>query len=132
MIDELNVPAVRMLADIVENQKHGNGIDDTGFNMSRYNNSCGSPACIAGWAVWMEYGSDEDYNVTVDDVAEEAGKILGIHEPSDQMHLFLGHEFIGDLPKITPKDAAKVLRHLADTKEIDWTIVGYYVDWSKF
>lgn len=130
MIDTLNVPAVRELADLVEKQKHDGIGEESGFNMSRYRHGCGSPACIAGWALWMEYpGDDFDW---VEDVAEEAGKILGIDEYEDQMHLFLGHEFIGDLQKITPSDAAKVLRNLADTKEIDWTIVGYHVDFSKF
>ena len=54
----MNVERILQLADIIEVQPHMTDEDPEGFTMMDYIHDCGSPACIAGWAVATFSDSD--------------------------------------------------------------------------
>jgi hypothetical protein len=116
-----------------------------GFNLSTYydNNKysifpiedrtkhkCGTVACIAGWTVIL-YKKDGDlrkrplrdsevykrYHVGAGNIMGDAMDIMGISFKEAEA-LFEPDSV--DKTRVTPKDAAKVLRHFAKTGKIDW------------
>lgn len=127
----MNKQAINTLATLLEDIPMSCNM---GFNMGDYHtvteyvaethvpHECGTVACIAGWsALWQRMdgkgllkqarqgvGGDEH------SVAEE---ILGLDgDQADDL-------FLSDTgSNITPKMAAKVLRNLADTGQVDWTV----------
>ena len=96
------------------------------FSMAQFYYECGTPACIAGWAdfLWSADHTDDFHT------GERARDILGLEE--DLSHeLFepafvYGEVDIGafDYEKefISPERAAAVLRNLANTGVVDWSI----------
>lgn len=86
---------------------------------------CGTVACIAGWATVLAKG---------DEIVKEENYEFGIGadyldlEYTQAKHLFTPGVFITvDGEEVsayaaTPKQAAKVLRHLAATGEVDWDV----------
>ncbi|TIQ64400.1 MAG: hypothetical protein E5X41_17215 [Mesorhizobium sp.] len=137
----MNVIAINNLAAFLENipSKH-----DRGFNMTSYvaagvsveqtnvGFQCNSTACIAGWAS-LVLGENGEIMKTarktseVDDFYEDfATELLGLDyrtglelfEPMNQIVELME----ADWDEVTPRQAAKVLRHLARTGEVDWSI----------
>lgn len=76
---------------------------------------CGTPSCIAGWAIFHKNGPD---HVITNGVRIEAREIMGIDyftakqlfEPEDVWY-----------SQITNKEAALTLRRLAETGEVIWS-----------
>ncbi|RWI47582.1 MAG: hypothetical protein EOR25_15640 [Mesorhizobium sp.] len=137
----MNVIAINNLAAFLENipSKHNRG-----FNMTSYMGStdldertnvgfqCNSTACIAGWAS-LVLGKNGEIRKTarkkseVDDFYEDfATELLGLDyrtglelfEPMNQIVELME----ADWDEVTPRQAAKVLRNLAKTGEVDWSI----------
>ncbi len=137
----MHVERIRRLADHLESlpdthQLSMSRIVETGsfastFNMHRFVHPCGTAACIGGWAV----------NQMLCDVGLKR-KVINQHEKvahTAQLYLGLDLEKANELfaPRndhasyretnaegykfITAKRAATVLRHLADTGEVDWS-----------
>lgn len=107
--------------DIFEKNDHGEFV----YNV------CEAPACIAGWGCAIAYPDTplkkyerRDYPEThrITDVAQRAYGLTteearALFDP--QFHLpFLGIQNVS----ISPQDAAKVLRHLAQEEVVDWSV----------
>ncbi len=119
----MNVENILKVADAIEQHS----IPDLGFNMRRWRDragasspdlsghGCGTVACIGGTAEAMFPKK----------LAEDA---LGLtHEQSKALFFAVdgtGNRVISDeeFGSITPSQAAAVLRHLAATGEVDWSI----------
>ena len=86
---------------------------------------CGTPVCIAGWTVlaFSRYLMDESYECSV---YYEACDLLDLTN-EQTMELFVPFtdqlDSVKLLGMVTASNAAQVLRHLADTDEVDWMIV---------
>lgn len=129
----MNKDAILTLADIIEQQS----LPKVRFDMSTYGDHdvtadeeiCGTVCCIAGTAV-IALG-----NVPAEDVASAlvflpkigkdikgyAAELLGL-DVTQKYDLFeprwsLIHK---DLRKVTKEEAARTLRHLAETGRVDW------------
>ena len=116
---------IRQLAEVIEKceDNYNRPVDDekdSSFTMRLVWYDCGTPACISGWTRTLFgdgiHGSDID------------SELLGISSATGQ-RLFLPFEGgvywaePPDSPRyITAKHAAAVLRNLADTGELDWTV----------
>jgi hypothetical protein len=124
----MNAESILRVADAIE--KHE--IADLGFNMndwvsSKYpdksGHNCGTSACIAGYAVAAFDGMDEVERInslTEDEKIEQffgrAREIFDMDtEDADDLMVF----FSGDP---TPLKAARTLRHLAATGEVNWNL----------
>ena len=95
-------------------------------------NHCNTPACIGGYTVFeLDPGFDhfnagwtgayfsKRENVIVEvDIEIEAGQLLGLGRIQGSL-LFDGTPH-GGYTKVSNMGAAKVLRHLAETDEVDW------------
>jgi hypothetical protein len=109
----VNVAECLALADFLEKLP---------INRFNYNTwgiaDCGTTACIAGWQI-MRSGRKLNYNVD-----EMAAADLGLDEQQADT-LFNGSTFnLCGIARsaITPIHAARVLRHLAATGEVDWSV----------
>ena len=94
------------------------------FDMGVVSHRCGSPSCIAGQALHMfdDIGKPDGYRMMA------ACECLGL-EPDAGNALFAPNNDyacfdarIGEPGFVTPKHAAAVLRNLAETGEVDWTV----------
>lgn len=132
----MNKKRILKLADVIETEAGQHGL---GFNMDTYLNSvdkdisghnCGTVACIAGWTTFLfdprgrlrsparaskDAIAANNSSTRTGDFHNTAGDILGLTE-IEANELFLPSAF--DDP--TPAQAAKVLRHLAETGEVEW------------
>lgn len=95
---------------------------------------CGTVACIAGWAYAIRFPSAKPYRLIeimererkggdgfhhrIPDVAAE---FLGLSE-RDGRELFRSRGDLWTLSNITPAHAVAVLRHLAETGKVDWSV----------
>lgn len=112
----------------------GHTIPDLGFNMGnwvakesstrpdRSGHSCGTVACIAGWTkrirTQIPVGINEDFYW-----GPEA-KWLGL-DVDEGEELFFGDDWTcAHLNDVTPSEAVAVLRHLAETGEVDWSVAS--------
>lgn len=114
------------------------GDEAQNFDMRYWEFNCGAPACIAGWArhLWgEEVGIYErfrarrprrHYNAPAPRAAAAA---LGIRDVETAMRLFEPqgypasfHAEPGMANYVSSGHAAAVLRHLADTGEVDWSV----------
>jgi hypothetical protein len=131
----MNRENIRTVADAIEAASKRRAKPTIGFNMAdwrsnmpdRTGHKCGTSCCIAGWAFLVSEGREP----TKDDarfgkVADVGAEFLGIGrrdvdnwELRDQLFYARG---IVDRDSISPKQAVSVLRHLADTGKVDWTI----------
>ena len=116
---------IRILADTIEKLENYDyktvytGAKPT-FTMSKYYYKCGSPACMSGWARSLfAPGSGKDDK-----------DLLGLSD-SMSRDLFLPlNDYVnwramkGSAGYISARHAAAVLRNLADTGKVDWS-VGY-------
>lgn len=140
---ELNKEKLHKFADMIEQEKHVNfdNVDNprdemTGFNMGMVFHTCGTPACLAGYmcatAVSDGFLPVQDFmnggtsaylkagawmhDVPVEEYYREGTYYFNLFEPDSRI---AGKNW----DDITPQDAAKVIRHLADTGEVDWSII---------
>lgn len=83
--------------------------------------TCGTTACIAGWAVVMDKPDAEflSYGQTVYSIPNMAREILGL-EVDLSADLFSPDHYMIDYKKVTNEVAADVLEHLAETGEVVW------------
>ncbi|MBN7759747.1 hypothetical protein JYP52_01245 [Nitratireductor aquibiodomus] len=141
----LNINAVNALADLLDNLP---AETETGFNMMYYNRAldhsymqvdthveheCGTVCCIAGWAAMYLQEGDQPLRETPAKrelhhlPRRKAREILGLTEhQTRQLFEPMDHDDPApdlDWYSVTPKQAAKVLRHLAATSVVDWTII---------
>ena len=107
------------------NPKLGCGVDNY-FNMGFYQFDCGSPACLAGHTVneWgITYHPNNISDLCAMDVFDLAKDFLGLNEYIAECLFspFTSKQLEkADADAITPRWAAKVLRHLAETGEVRW------------
>ena len=123
----MNRENILAVADAIENQS----IPDLGFNMGGFivetgddwqdksGRSCGTVACIAGTAHVLRTGDRTiGHNVRDYDCTPDA-EWLGLTE-DEADGLFFAVSASANLYEITPSQAVSVLRHLAETGEVDW------------
>ena len=143
----MNTTAINNLASFLNNIPSRY---NRGFNMESYDQSndecsfnggevethvgfqCNTTACIAGWAclVLRDDGMIRAKNDVlspdqIDSFPGTARRLLGItvdqaNELFEPMNYTDLDRFKVDWNTITPRQAAKVLRHLAKTGEVDW------------
>jgi hypothetical protein len=127
----MNKENILKVADAIENatltKDHG-----IGFNMAYFFESsghledhthqeCGTTACIAGWASLIsekEVAARDDPDV-MEDVAME---YLGLSN-MQAVDLFYARCVRKPMADITQAEAVRVLRHLAETGKVDWSII---------
>lgn len=120
----MNVERINALADLIEAQPHS---EEKGFHMNHVVHGCGTPSCIAGWAEWENEGRPASLTFSGEGFLENAAKYLGIGEYDyDNKKLKATKLFYPGKTYYysTPAHAAKVLRHLAATGEVDWSITA--------
>jgi hypothetical protein len=125
----VNRENVLKVAEAIENHS----IKWLGFNMSFIGttadedhpdrlNSCQTIACIAGWtkAVLEPVGSSAEFlHWTERHFTHDVADLLGL-DGYESAELFLPDRVEWDT--ITPAQAVRVLRHLAETGEVDWSV----------
>lgn len=125
----LNVERLHKLADVIEAEEglqHLDQLDalkaDKGFDMRHVKHVCGSPSCIAGYAL-QTFGDPVTAAFGGMSIAAELlGGVYGIGDDGERFGL---HRLFMPAPRspawhATPAQAAQVIRHLADTGEINW------------
>ena len=114
-IPVLNRARLHALAEFVETHDW--------FDMGTVQHPCGTPACIAGCACHI--ASDADYSSMA-----LAAECLGL-TAEQKTELFMPHfdpdglfyaAEPGELGYVTREHAAAVLRHLAETGTVDWSV----------
>ena len=100
----MNKERILELASHIENSET--------YNQTRIDHLCGTPACIAGHAYQL-YNSNGRY-------CGRFADILDLPDMEMDAELTRAHPLFGYIP--SAKDAAAVLRNLAETGEVDWTI----------
>ena len=112
----MNKERILALADLIEVQPKAGYFAEGGFNMGAYVHSCGTPACIAGWAVSLfdEVTDVEGHCYQIGKAVHDRAKsLLGLtYGQADTLF----REYTANDPKI----AARVLRELAETNEVNW------------
>lgn len=140
MVNKANVLRV---ADAIENAKLAKR--DIGFNMAyvaerrgvyvsdKTGHNCGTVACIAGYSYAIKHPRKsaagiialEDRRVALEDdtIIVEAREFLGLPR-EDANALFFPDDENPDLrlDSLTVEQAVAVLRHLAETGEVDWSV----------
>lgn len=109
----MNVEKILALADLIEGLEHTTLRDDAGFCMSDYDRGCGTPACICGWINWTIDPKSSLNN------HQAAAVYLGIDIIKANNLFFACGNILSD---ITPAQAAKTLRHLAETGDVVWAL----------
>jgi hypothetical protein len=111
----MNAERILQLADVIEKVPHVQLDEDAprgeldSFNMDDWH--CGTAGCIGGWAAQL-----------FDCATSEAGVALGLR-CIEAMSLFTPKPINpNDWSKITSLQAATVLRHLAATGIVDWSV----------
>lgn len=108
----MRVDRLNQLADALEN-----GLPDTEFDMADWieHRDCGTTACIAGHAALLA-----DPDVRWPEVEGTAEAWLGV-DRVQSMELFTPLP-VDPWSKITASMAARVVRHLAKTGKVDWSV----------
>ena len=92
------------------------------FDMRTWNaHFCGGPHCIGGWAQVLFYKGNPDG--VKKRLEAQVGELIGLDEDQSDA-LFYPHIEEG-WETITSADAVKVLNHLIDHDEVDWTVAGF-------
>lgn len=107
----MNAAQISRLADDLE------ALPSSVFDMTTWGSACGSPACIAGWAIHMATDSDID----VFKVGDVFGTAMALLRLSEDQADALFHAPGVKLRTITKQDAVCCLRLLALTGTVDWT-----------
>lgn len=110
----MNTERILALADVIEA-----GRDDLGFNQRFYcakgiaqdksGHGCRTTACIAGWAKFLESGSPDGAS------RNTAAKWLGLDYVTS-------HQLTKKGFNANNKQAARTLRHLAETGFVNWDL----------
>lgn len=131
----MNKANILRVADAIENgELVKRGI---GFNMAFYLapteeslvvdkiGGCGTTACIAGWAYALQRPRTKAATFIKRDVEvhvrADATEFLGL-TGVEAHKLFVPSDEAGPWRNITPAHAVAVLRHLAETGEVDWSV----------
>jgi hypothetical protein len=117
----MNTDRIRQLADVIERQPHTPITAESGFNMGNWEHDCGNPACICGWANFVQ----NELNGTEHRIGSpvHARNWLGLEmEQASALFKPNGDSSYETWEEITPTHAAAVLRHLADTGRVDWSV----------
>ena len=96
---------------------------------------CGAVCCIAGAAVLLSGPLPQETADLLEETGDvswsflhtEARSLLGLG-PSAAKALFVPEGFTS--PQIRPAHAVKVLEHLRDTGEVDWSVSGLALFWD--
>ena len=139
--NELNTAFITELAERLEKLQAGDTTQthEVGFNMGSWftiwdyqddakkadksGHACGTTACIAGHVVTLHNAkTGVPLSRSPDSVSTKAQEVLGLTS-SQAYVLFHGSPMDTELRDTTPGQAAKVLRHLAATGYVDWTVV---------
>jgi hypothetical protein len=81
---------------------------------------CGTVACIAGWALAVKKGSQpRNAKKAEGEALITAEEYLGLNQYEAHALFFPPERHERD---ITPSEAVAVLRHLAETGEVDWSV----------
>jgi len=114
----MNKENILAVADAIETHS----VPDLGFNMGGYffegedadDGKCGTVACIAGWTckVLGEPSNEYEHGWT-------AGDHLGLDHEQRTL-LFTPRGWLGSPEIFKARHAVRVLRHLAETGEVDW------------
>jgi hypothetical protein len=87
---------------------------------------CGTVACIDGWACVLFQGKSWDETNIREDAERRA--LLGLRDIHQAHQLFIPGQLLAGIGRlagsISPSEAARVLRHLAATGEVDWSILA--------
>lgn len=98
---------------------------DVWLTQTQHEFDCGTIGCIAGWAAWhwdMAVKKDQDRFMIND---RSVGRVMGLSQ-DQTTQLFLPPSLHGiGYKNVTPYMAGKVLRHLADTGVVDWSVIRY-------
>lgn len=122
MDQQRNVENCEKLARVIEDLELSNLQDNSGFCMTGHQHYCGTPSCISGWAAHICLGTKaKGFEGDIDEVSAD---FLGIELNRAGTHELFYPSVSDPWDKITPTQAAKVLRHLAATGETDWTVAG--------
>lgn len=130
----MNAENVNAVADAIEQHK----IEGLGFNMSAFvqevgggikdhsGHPCDTVACIAGWAAAVAKSQGPDQLMAMDwdpheAIDREASTFLGIDVDQEHELFFEGPQNTF-FSRVLPEQAVKVLRHLAATGEVDWSV----------
>ena len=141
----MNKENILKLADIIAAQPYNNNSNDKqGFGMAQVFHTCGTPSCIAGFAVACAMVDHKFVNVRLDlidhydtekafykmredediDWDNYAADWLGIPRTNENKtlasELFMPRDVIWSL--ITPLVAATCLRNLAETGKVEWKV----------
>lgn len=121
----MNKERILTLASIIEQQPHVAAGAPAGFCLNTFFHFCGTPSCIAGYAIAQARREGFTFQPNLS-YTERAAKYLGLGNSvafylciPPQGPEYLSHQYAD----VTPAMAAKVLRHLADTGRVDWSIV---------
>ena len=127
----MNRENVLKVADAIEQHS----IPDLGFNMSQWvgrdgeysdrsGHQCQTTACIAGWAAAVATGKTMAPNGPYDFGATDGAgyRKAAVTIAREFMGLTQDHLFWGGNGYTTPLKAVAVLRHLAETGEVDWSV----------
>lgn len=78
--------------------------------------NCNTAACIAGWTNAL-FGQPRSYRDGLNDAAQHLGL-----DPDEQRHLFCPVRYANG--RTTAAQAVRVLDHLLETGEVDWSVAG--------
>lgn len=136
---KMNKRTILKVAKAIETAaKRKEGLRGVGFNMDSYIadadevrcdhvDSCGTVSCIAGWTCLVAGGLNDadslreiEATQSVYAIPRRAAEILGI-DFETRYDLFTPHG-AGPWASITPAHAVAVLRHLAETGVVDWSV----------
>lgn len=107
----MNPAQISRLADYIE------ALPSSAFDMTAWGDPCGSPACIAGWAIYTATDSGIDMPEMDSNAFGTAMALLRLSDDQAEA-LFLAPGV--NLKTITKQDAVCCLRLLARTGTVDW------------
>lgn len=127
----MNKRNILKVADAIETHS----IPWLGFNMNlelarfdevaeddRTGRHCGTVGCIAGWAVAMSRHMTSAPEESIYFRYDEPTKWLGLSDDTADALFYPRQLPPGSWDDITPAHAVAVLRHLAKTGKVDWTV----------
>ena len=130
----MNVERIIELANHIEALDHAPKLcwveSSEKFDMSKWNYECGSPACMAGHALWLLDKHLKNRNHRTVEAA--AAELLELDEDDAEALFTPVERYMGiwQLSEIEPKTAAAVLRNFAKTGNVEWnTELDKQLDW---
>ena len=107
---------------------------DEGFDLRNFTHDCGTPSCIAGYAAWFDNGkriTREYLEATSYYFVSKTAEFFGMTYDDAHDLCLPGSKFREDTRdldetidpyEVTAKQAAAVLRHFAETGEVDYRV----------